>query len=150
MREEKVTIEILKWLELNNWTILTYDFPQSGTGISLHPNIDVRVRTKNKGAIIPDIVAVKGSICLFFENKDKLTLSDFDKIEEIKQRNDYSEAINNLLKDCDIDKIYFGIGYGKQAKPKEITDEYFNKVDFIIEIDNLFEIQIIKGKPYFG
>ena len=133
---------------MNNWTILSYDFPQSGTGISLHPNTNVRERTKNKGAIIPDIVAIKNKICLFFENKDKLTLSDFDKIEDIKQHNDYSEAINSLLKEYKIDNIYFGISYAKQLKSKKIADEYFNKVDFIVEIDDLFSIQDIGPKQF--
>lgn len=35
--EEKVTINIIKWLKENDWEIICYDFPQSGTGIMLHP-----------------------------------------------------------------------------------------------------------------
>ena len=33
MREERVTKEIIKYLNNNNWFIFSYDFPQSGTGI---------------------------------------------------------------------------------------------------------------------
>lgn len=36
--EEQITKAILVWLEGNGWSILCYDFPQSGTAISLHPN----------------------------------------------------------------------------------------------------------------
>jgi hypothetical protein len=56
--EEQLTKAILEWLIANNWEIICYDFPQSGTGVSIHPNEELRT-TKNKGAIIPDIVAIK-------------------------------------------------------------------------------------------
>lgn len=32
MKEERVSINILNWLESNGWKIICYDFPQSGTG----------------------------------------------------------------------------------------------------------------------
>ena len=38
MTEESVTKSILKWLMQNNWIIVCFDFPQSGTGHFLHPN----------------------------------------------------------------------------------------------------------------
>ena len=44
MREEKVTINIMEWLEKNKWKIICYDFPQSGTGILLHINDQFRKR----------------------------------------------------------------------------------------------------------
>ena len=66
MREEKVTITMLKWLQSNDWQIVCFDFPQSGTGVSLHPNQNIREKTKNKGAIIPDIIANKNAKSLFF------------------------------------------------------------------------------------
>ncbi len=53
MKEEYVTKAILNWLETNNWKIICFDFPQSGTGYILHPNEEYRT-TKNYGAIIPD------------------------------------------------------------------------------------------------
>lgn len=79
LTEEQITKAIIDWLEGQEWQIICYDFPQSGTGISLHPNEELRI-TKNKGAIIPDIVAIKGTIVLFFENKDRFVLSDFVKV----------------------------------------------------------------------
>jgi hypothetical protein len=32
--EEQVTKAILDWLEANDWKIICFDFPQSGTGVS--------------------------------------------------------------------------------------------------------------------
>ena len=84
MKEERVTINILNWLESNGWKIICYDFPQSGTGVLLHPNSDENRTTKNKGGIIPDILATRNSVALFFENKDRFVLSDFEKLKEIK------------------------------------------------------------------
>jgi hypothetical protein len=52
-----VTKTILSYLSSKGWNIVAYDFPQSGTGIMLHP--DRNYSEKNKGGIIPDIVAVK-------------------------------------------------------------------------------------------
>ena len=56
MTEENVTKKLLGWLQDNGWDIVCYDFPQSGTGIFLHPNDTLE---KNKDSINPDIVAVK-------------------------------------------------------------------------------------------
>jgi len=68
MKEEKVTKNILAWLESNGWEIISYDFPQSGTGVLLHLNSDKRTE-KNKGGIIPDIIAVKNKIGVFMESE---------------------------------------------------------------------------------
>lgn len=38
MSEEQVTKLILEWLLNKKWNIIAFDFPQSGTGIYLHPN----------------------------------------------------------------------------------------------------------------
>ena len=85
MREEKITINIIKWLESNGWEIICYDYPQSGTGRMIHPNRNVNEKKKTEGAIIPDIIAVKNSISILFENKDKFVKSDFIKVAKIKQ-----------------------------------------------------------------
>jgi hypothetical protein len=98
MTEEQVTKKILEWLINNNWKIITYDFPQSGTGKYLHPNKDLRkINTKNDKAFIPDIVAVKKNTALFFENKNRFYLDDFKKLKDIKSNNIYSDDIDRLL-----------------------------------------------------
>ena len=55
LKEAKVTVNILNWLEQEGWEIICYDFPQSGTGIMLHPNNQEGSKSKNQDGIIPDL-----------------------------------------------------------------------------------------------
>ena len=89
MKEEDVTKAIIKKLVSAGWEIICYDFPQSGTGRVLHPNDR---DSKTLGAIIPDIVAIKAGIVLDFENKDRFVLSDFEKIDNLRNSEDYSKS----------------------------------------------------------
>lgn len=132
MTEEKVTKSILNWLIQTNWKIICFDFPQSGTGHYLHPN-NIKSE-KNKGAICPDIVAVKDNVCVFFENKDRFFYSDYKKQNYLINGNDYSIAINNLLYDHPIDKIYYGIGLPSSKHSKKSKEAQY-LVDFIIGIE---------------
>ena len=129
--EEQVTKAILNWLESNNWQIITFDFPQSGTGYSLHPNEDLRT-TKNKGAFIPDIVAFKNDTVIFFENKDRFVLSDFLKVEELKTTQDFTKSIEKLLKVFAYSKIFYGVGLAHTDKTELKTNENLDKIDFAI------------------
>ena len=74
MTEEEITKSILKWLIENNWEIICFDFPKSGTGIFLHPNGS---SNKNKDSINIDIIAIKNGISLFFENKDRFSFPEY-------------------------------------------------------------------------
>jgi ABC-type antimicrobial peptide transport system permease subunit len=141
MREERVTINILNWLEENGWQIVCYDFPQSGTGILLHPNGDDRTE-KNKGGIIPDIIAVKDDIALFFENKDRFYQPDFDKLFEIKTENNFSDSLNQLLSGFSISKIVYGIGIPEVKKHLEKSKTLLDKIDFLITTDDDKNIKI--------
>ena len=140
MTEESVTKSILKWLMQNNWIIVCFDFPQSGTGHFLHPNNSDS--EKNKGAINPDIVAVKNNICLFFENKNRFYFLDYKKQNSLINGDDYSNAINDLLSNYTIDKIYYGIGLPtiKHSKKSEDTAQL---VDFIIGVEENKQISIL-------
>lgn len=131
MTEEQVTKAILNWLELKDWEIICFDFPQSGMGILLHPNNELRT-TKNRGAILPDIVAIKGGVVVFFENKDHFVLSDFKKVNELRITTDYSESIKNLLKGFKYSKIFYGVGlpYSKSTIIQCIENK--DKTDFIV------------------
>jgi hypothetical protein len=149
MREEKVTITILKWLQSNDWQIVCFDFPQSGTGITLHPNHKIREKTKNKGAIIPDIVANKGEISLFFENKDRFVLSDFEKINFIKTGGEYDNSIAELLKNYSTNKVYYGIGLPNSNLLEKKLKEHGYLVDFVISVNSDLEIEILKGEELF-
>ncbi|MGY5848613.1 hypothetical protein ACW6QP_14480 [Salegentibacter sp. HM20] len=141
MREERVTINILNWLEENGWQIICYDFPQSGTGILLHPNGDNRTE-KNKGGIIPDIIAVKDDIALFFENKDRFYQPDFDKLLEIKAINNFSDSLNQLLSGFSISKIVYGIGIPEEEKHLEKSRTQLDKIDFLITTDNNKNVKV--------
>ena len=133
--EEQVTKSILNWLEENGWEIICFDFPQSGTGVSLHPNEELR-STKNKGAIIPDIVAVKNMIVVFFENKDRFVLGDFIKLQGLKLGNDYSVSLDKLLKNLNHKKIFYGVGLPNTENTIKNTMENKEKIDFAIFVSS--------------
>lgn len=139
MTEEQVTKKILSWLIDKGWRIVCFDFPQSGTGRFLHPN---NTAEKNKKAINPDIVAVKGYNCLFFENKGYFYFPDFQKVNELRHTDDYSDSIDMLLKDYKIKNILYGIGYPASAHKKK-AKESLDMVDFIIGVGECDEIVIL-------
>src|SRR3989344_169986 len=107
MTEEQVTKAILKWLVENKWKIICYDFSQSGTGKVLHHNERIS-GNKNKSSLIPDIVAIKNDQVVFIENKDRFELSDVEKLNRDKIKNNYSESIKKLLKPFVYKDMYFG------------------------------------------
>ena len=139
MTEEQVTKTILKWLRTNNWNIICYDFPQSGTGRLLHPN---GANEKNKGSINPDIVAVRDGVCLFFENKDRFYFPDYEKVNGLIVDNDYTDDIAKLLAGRVVNVFYYGIGL-PTVKHKKGSKEAAYLVDFIVGIEESEEITIL-------
>lgn len=129
--EEQITKAILNWLEANEWEIICFDFPQSGTGVSMHPNEELRT-TKNKGAFIPDIVAIKNGVVLFFENKDRFLLPDFIKVQKLKQTTDYTVSIEKFLADFNYSKIFYGVCLAHTDKTELKTNEHLDKIDFAV------------------
>lgn len=142
MKEERVTINILKWLESNGWKIICYDFPQSGTGVLLHPNSDKNRTTKNKDGIIPDILATRNSVVLFFENKDRFLLSDFEKIKKIKTLDNYSDSLNKILSDFNVTSIYYGIGIPAIERHIKKSLDNIKGIDFLISTNETGDIFI--------
>lgn len=143
MSEEAVTKAILSSLIKNGWNIVCFDFPQSGTGILLHP--DSSGNNKNKGAINPDIIAVKNEIGMYFENKDRTYLPDFQKVNLLRTQNCYINALTNLLKQFSIKYMYYGIGLPSQKCTQSALDNK-NLVDFIIGVNPDTTIQFIYNK----
>lgn len=143
MTEEMVTKSIMKWLHENGWTILTYDFPQSGTGKQFLP--DDSEGNKNLNAIVPDIVTVRDGQCLFFENKNRYYYPDYKKINNLIHDNIYQNNINDFLNGYQIDKIYYGIGLpeinykGKAVENKEMTN-------FIVTVSEELEVDVVYGR----
>ena len=140
MTEEQVTKALLQYLTDNGWHIVCFDFPQSGTGKVLHPNN--ADGEKNKDSIIPDIGAVKNTISLFFENKDRFYLPDYKKINELIVDNQYTNAIDNLLSDYRIEKIFYGIGLPTE-KHKEKSKESAHLVNFILGVNTDRSIEFL-------
>lgn len=139
MREEQVTKAILKWLLDNHWKIICFDFPQSGTGRLLHPN---GANEKNKGAINPDIVAVRNGVCLFFENKDRFYLPDYEKLHDLIVDNAYTEAISQLLSGHRSEVFYYGIGL-PAAKHGKRSKDAAHLVDFIVGVEKDISISVL-------
>jgi hypothetical protein len=146
MREENVTKNILIWLQSYGWNIVSYDFPQSGTGVLLHPNTDENRTAKNKGGIIPDILATRNSVAIFFENKDRFALSDFEKLKEIKTIGNFSNSLNTILSDFNVTSIYYGIGIPAIKKHIKKSMENIAELDFLISTLENGEVQIIFDK----
>jgi len=132
MTEEQVTKALLQHLTNNEWHIVCFDFPQSGTGRVLHPNN--AESEKNKDSIIPDIVAEKNGVALFFENKDRFYLPDYKKVNELIVDNQYTNAIDKLLCDYAIKNIYYGIGLPTE-KHKEKSKKSVGLVDFLLGVN---------------
>ena len=130
MREEQVTKRILKWLMDDGWEIVCFDFPQSGTGRFLHPNGST---SKNQDSINPDIVAVKKGICVFFENKDRFYLPDYEKTNKLITDNNYTDDISVLLRSFVVEKFYFGIGFPESAYTEKAKMANY-LVDFVVGV----------------
>lgn len=149
IKEEDVTKRILKWLVQAGWEIICFDFPQSGTGRQLHPN---NTKSKTKGIIIPDIVAIKNGVVIDFENKDKFVYSDFEKIKELRETNEYCNAWNKLLSNKSYSHIYYGIGIPFTNSNHNKAEEYSNMVDFIVYINEDDSIKVTDniGGIFYG
>lgn len=143
MREESVTKKIMKYLQKNNWQIIAYDFPQSGTGIMILP--DNNISSKNKDSIIPDIVAYRNDICIFFENKDRFVKSDFYKVNSLIVDNKYIKNINKLISNYKVKKIYYGIGLPSESNSSNLV-KYGELVDFIIKVSEDEKIEKVIDK----
>lgn len=132
LTEERVTKSLIKWLVENDWTIISFDYPQSGTGRALHPNEEV---SKTEGIIIPDILAHKGDKVIFFENKDRFVLADYEKVENLRLKNSYSRSIRLLTSQYSYKSIFYGIGQPNKETWNEKAIENSGMVDFIMVVN---------------
>ena len=131
MTEEKVTLKIINWLKNSKWIILSFDFPQSGTGHIFHPEESI----KNKlSSFIPDIIAVKDTTAIFIENKNRYDLSDFYKQTELKNNIKRYNSVDVFLADYNIKNIYFGIGMPLYSY-RQHKNSNSNLVDFILGVE---------------
>jgi len=131
MTEEDVTKKMLAILIEKDWSIICYDFPQSGTGKQIHPNGE---RSKTDGIWNPDIVAHKNRTVLCFENKDHFVQADVEKLEHIKNSNCYSEGFSKLLKNHPFDNVYYGVALPWSTNAEGRAVEALVDIDFAVLI----------------
>lgn len=131
MREENVTMFLLKWLKNDEWIIVAFDYPGSGTGVRLHKNGS---RFRNKDTIVPDIIAVKNGKALFFENKDHFYKKDFDKQYSNIIDGFFSDDVNEVLRPYNVENIKWGIGMPDSKYSKNV-EKYEYMVDFLVTVE---------------
>lgn len=141
LSEENITKSLLCWLESQSWNILAYDFPQSGTGVMIHPDDEIRMN-KNKGGIIPDIIAIKDGSVVFFENKDRFDGNDFVKVNLLRNENKYERSIAKVLGNHFYSNIYFGVGLVNTPLIRKKIDERRDMVDFAVLVSSSKDIDI--------
>lgn len=140
LTEEQVAKSIIRWLVRNGWTIIAFDFPQSGTGRCLHPNY---TDSKTDGIWIPDIVAHKGNNLIFFENKDRYVYSDFEKVERLKNTTCYSMAIKEITQGYEYDSIYYGIGFPQEQCNINKATPYLDMIDFLVTVIDRDNVNVV-------
>ena len=142
MTEEFITKRIINYLLINDWEIIAFDFPQSGTGRMLHPNNQF-ADSKNMGGIIPDIISQKGNTGIIIENKDRFYPKDFFKISSLINDDDYSNAIDDVFAG-NTENLKSGIGLPLSVADK-IPDNLKEIVDYIYGVKSNGQIELIKG-----
>lgn len=131
--EEEVTKQIIDYLNTDGWNVVCFDFPQSGTGMDLHLNPELRTG-KNKGKIVPDIIATKNNVAVLFENKNRFVLADFEKIDTLRKTTGYSNAIGSLLTQHSCAVMYYGIGLPHTPANMARANLNLDKVDFLLSV----------------
>jgi len=120
LTEELLTKFLIKYLKEMDFTIFSYDFPQSGTGYCMRPNTH-DIKHKNINFWIPDIIATKEQKLLLFENKDHYSLSDINKLQYMLENNTHTEAIAKLKSKTNTLVHYILLGYPLQFFHKETS-----------------------------
>lgn len=130
--EESVTKKIIKKLIEHGWTILSYDFPQSGTGYRFKQNDDALC--EKCSVAIPDIVAIKDKIGLVFENKNRFYKEDFSKVN-LYRNGVYSNSFSVFFNDYALNNIYYGVGM-PAGESSKIHESELDFVDFVLVVDD--------------
>jgi hypothetical protein len=142
MREEFVTISIINHLKLLNFCIVSFDYPQSGTGKILLPN-DRGYKSKNEGGIIPDIVCIKGGNLLIFENKVNFFKPDIDALLTLTKSGKYTKALHQITLTNQInDAPCVGVGLRDTGRNRTACKKYEGVIDFAIFVNESGEISI--------
>ena len=146
LTEERITRTMLAWLKGKDWIIVTYDYPQSGTGYSLlSANRDSG--SKNNGVIIPDIVAVRNGAVLFFENKVQFSMVDVEAIQLLRDTHLYDASISLLLREYEpINKIRFGFALKNSPSNLKKLTENRPAFDFAFLVNQELGVDLAFGQ----
>ncbi len=131
MSEAEVTLSIVRWLRGRGWKIVSYDYPQSGTGLFVHP---ADRSSKNFKSIVPDILAQKDGKGVWFENKDRYYAPDFNKIRFLRGTHDYDKSLTEAFSGLP-SRLYYGVGLSrKEGEVKKSLNEK-GKIEFLVTVD---------------
>jgi hypothetical protein len=131
--EEFITKAILAHLSRKGWRILAFDYPQSGTGISLQPDDRPDYHSKNLGMVTPDVIAMKGEILLILENKPVFYEPDVEKLCAVKA-GQYNDSICSVF-GIKYFTIKVGIGIGDSPRERKKALLCSNAVDALLWVD---------------
>jgi hypothetical protein len=143
--ESIVTIAIIEWLEHSGWDILAFDYPQSGSGVLLKSRDDWEDRdASSKGSgVIPDIIGIKDTQIIVFENKVDFRLSDFEKIASMRTSRAYEESILKLATPSTGLIILYGVGLSATKRTLSKSLNFSHLVDFVVVVDKDRHINVL-------
>lgn len=142
MTEENVTKAILGYLIKYGWRIVSFDFPQSGTGRALHPAGSL---SKNMGVLIPDIIAAKEGVGIYMENKDHYYPEDFRKVHNVLDGQVYATSFLKVL-GVDQTNLIGGIGL-PEVCCNAIEPDMLRLVDFVFKVNEAGSVSVYYTSP---
>ncbi|MGB9866747.1 MAG: hypothetical protein ACPLPR_02410 [Bacillota bacterium] len=74
-------MSVVRFLSEGGWRVVSVDYPQSGCGLALRP---ADCRDKNRGKLIPDVIAVRRNIVMVVESNTKCTRKDIANLAKAK------------------------------------------------------------------
>ena len=131
MNEESVTRSVMEWLDGQGWEVLDYDFPGGGTGRKFRQESDCSA--KNKGIVIPDIVAIKDDTCVLFEDKESDTADDYRKVVGLVRSTSLPEQMARAYPEHSINTVLAGIAYAGESHYLALAEK--EGVDVVVQVD---------------
>lgn len=128
MTEPEITNCIVNYLRGLGWTIHAVDMPQMGGGVLLRPNGS---RQKNKGSLIPDLIASRGAKLLIVESKSYFEPKDIEKLVLLASP-EYSASLSELMTKTSTTELITAIAgpatdslVSRRAEITSLVDHFF-------------------------
>lgn len=141
MRQETITLSVAKFLSESGWCVKSVDYPQSGCGVALRPR---RCKDKNRGKVVPDVIAVRGHLVLFVESNTRCTPKDIENLARVKSE----EYLHSLQEAVEIEsgvisvKTAFAVASDVSLTHRSLTKLKNACVDFLIRVNESGECEI--------